>query len=399
MKCPTKQQDNRQQDERCENADKRCKTCREDWKKAQDRPQFSNRINKCLNCAGDHGTHDCPTRQQPHTPPLGNPANSTGIYKNNSQSQNHLPQQHSQQSASMMDISTPTLMVNNPLQMGPQQGQQQHPSPQIPPVNQNANSPIRHNQLNQPFQQPPMPQVSPLMAPLQQYNPQIPPPYFHHYPPTNSPPVDSNESLLARVFHRQMDMAEDKKSMTRREEREKHKEEHENQEKREANQRAHINKTFKKIECFDGSNPNRCLSWLEQIHTMSNNYNRDYHEELLLNSGGSITKTIHNIDVNASVEQIKDIILHNHSNLRTPSQRLHTFNSIQQKPDEALQTYNSQYESHFQLAYPDITIDDTGSRTQCIHYASSPHSKLGDEMEGRCNQDLPEFLQAALRKQ
>ena len=46
------------------------------------------------------------------------------------------------------------------------------------------------------------------MAPPQQYNPQIPPPYFHQYPPANSPSVDSYESLLTRVFHRQMDMAE-----------------------------------------------------------------------------------------------------------------------------------------------------------------------------------------------
>ena len=137
-----------------------------------------------------------------------------------------MPQQHSQQSASMMGISIPTLMVNSQLQMGPQQGQQQHPSPQFPLVNQQANSPIRHNQFYQHFQQPPMPQVSPLMAPPQQYNPQIPPPYFYQYPPTNSPSVDSNESLLARVFHRQMDMAERKEKLDQeREEREKHKEE------------------------------------------------------------------------------------------------------------------------------------------------------------------------------
>ena len=50
------------------------------------------------------------------------------------------------------------------------------------------------------------------------------------------------------------------------------------------------------------------------------------------------------------------------------------------------------------MAYPDITIDDTGSRTQYIHYASSLHGKLGDEMEGRFNQDLPESLQAAFKK-
>ena len=51
------------------------------------------------------------------------------------------------------------------------------------------------------------------MAPSQQYNPQIPPPYFHQYPPANSPSVDSNESLLPRVFNRQMDMAERQKKV------------------------------------------------------------------------------------------------------------------------------------------------------------------------------------------
>ena len=131
---------------------------------------------------------------------------------------------------------------------------------------------------------------------------------------------------------------------------------------------------------------------------MSNNYNRDYREELLLSSGSSITKTIHSIKVNTSPEQIKDIVLSNHSNFKTPPQRLHVFNSIQQRPDEALQTNNSWYESHFKLAYPDITIDDTGSRTQCILYASFLHGKLGDEMEGRFNQNLPESLQAAFKK-
>ena len=74
---------------------------------------------------------------------------------------------------------------------------------------------------------------------------------------------------------------------------------------------------------------------------MSHNYDRDYHEELLLSSGGSVTKTIHSIDVDATPEQTKDIVLHSHSSLKTPLQRLHAFNSIQQRPDEALQTYNS----------------------------------------------------------
>ena len=71
-----------------------------------------------------------------------------------------------------------------------------------------------------------MSQVSPLMAPAQQKNPQISPPYFHQYPPANSPSVDSNESFLVGVFHRQIDMAErQEKHNQEREEREKCKEE------------------------------------------------------------------------------------------------------------------------------------------------------------------------------
>ena len=34
----------------------------------------------------------------------------------------------------------------------------------------------------------------------------------------------------------------------------------------------------------------------------------------------------------------------------------------------------------------------------CIHYASSLYGKLGDEMTGRFNQDLPENLHAAFEK-
>ena len=37
-------------------------------------------------------------------------------------------------------------------------------------------------------------------------------------------------------------------------------------------------------------------------------------------------------------------------------------------------------------------------RMHCIHYASSLHGKLGDEMTGRFNQELPENLHAAFEK-
>ena len=135
--------------------------------------------------------------------------------------------------------------------------------------------------------------------------------------------------------------------MTWRGRKEKGKKKNEKREKKKKNQRAHINKAFEKINHFDGCNPSKCLQWLAKIHSMTTNYNRDYCEELLLISGGCVTKTIHGIDISATPEQIKDTILCNLSNQKTPSERLHAHTSIQQKPDKALQTYNSRYDSQF----------------------------------------------------
>ena len=69
-----------------------------------------------------------------------------------------------------------------------------------------------------------------------------------------------------------------------------------------------------------------------------------------------------------------------------------------QKPDEALQTYNTRYSSYFRFAYPELDLDDPLTRMHCIYYTSSLHGKLGDKMTGRFNQDLPENLHAAFEK-
>ena len=74
------------------------------------------------------------------------------------------------------------------------------------------------------------------------------------------------------------------------------------------------------------------------------------------------------------------------------------YHQLHQKPDEALQTYNTRYASFFNLAYPELELDNPLSRMHCIHYASSLYGKLRDEMTCRFNQDLPENLQTAFEK-
>ena len=110
------------------------------------------------------------------------------------------------------------------------------------------------------------------------------------------------------------------------------------------------------------------------------------------------SKTIHALSQGAANKSIKDAVLRNHSNLRTVSQRSNAYHQLHQKPDEALQSYNTRYASFFNLPYPELGLDTPLSRMHCIHYTSSLHCILGDEMTGRFNQDLPENLQTAFEK-
>ena len=138
---------------------------------------------------------------------------------------------------------------------------------------------------------------------------------------------------------------------------------------------------------------------MEQTEALVNKHQgRVYREELLLNCGTSVAKTIHTLPQEATNQQIKDAILRNHSNLRTVSQRSSAYQQLHQKPDESLQMYNTRYTSDFNLAYPELEINNPLSRMHCIHYASSLYGKLGDEMTGRFNQDLPENLHTTFKK-
>ena len=138
---------------------------------------------------------------------------------------------------------------------------------------------------------------------------------------------------------------------------------------------------------------------MEQTEALVNEHQgRVYREELLLNCGTSVSKTIHTLPQGATNQQIKDAVLQNYSKLRAVSQCSSAYQQLCQKPDEALQTYNTRYTSYFNLTYPELEIDNPLSRMHCIHYASSLYGKLGDEMTGRFKQDLPENLHTVFKK-
>ena len=179
---------------------------RRQWKRNQDLPQFLNRNNRCLHCAGDHQMRDCATTRQWQTLTTNNPASGTGTSTHSnthntphytspqSNTQSPVSQQHSQ---STLHIQTPTLNINAPHF----QSNLQQPPPPCTQNNQNINHPNNQQQIHTPLTQP-------LYVNLPSFNLQIPPPYFPQYPPTNSPSVNSTDSSILLALQKQWERQE-----------------------------------------------------------------------------------------------------------------------------------------------------------------------------------------------
>ena len=149
---------------------------RNQWRRNQDLPQFSNHHNRCLHCVGDHQTKDCATTRQQQTPTTNNPASGTGTsthsnapntsHYTSSKSNTQSPASH-QHSQSTIHVQTPTLNINAPHF---QPNLHQAPPPLLAQNNQNTNYHTNQQQMHTPSTQPFNTQL------LQSFNPR-----FHHH--------------------------------------------------------------------------------------------------------------------------------------------------------------------------------------------------------------------------
>ena len=96
-----------------------------------------------------------------------------------------------------MHVQTPTLNIN-----APPFPPNLHQAP-VPPHAQNRNNNYHTNP--QQIHTPPQPFNTQL---LQSFNPHVPPPYFPHYLPTNSPSVHSTDSSILLALQKQWERQE-----------------------------------------------------------------------------------------------------------------------------------------------------------------------------------------------
>ena len=151
---------------------------RDQWRRNQDLPQFSNRNNRCLHCAGNHQTRDCATTWQWQTLTTNNPASGKVLPHTVTHLTHHFTHLHN-----LTHSHQPAINTVNPLYMFKHQPStltlhifnpnlQQPPPPLLAQNNQNTNYHTNQQQMHTPPTQPFNTHLP------QSFNPQVPPPYF-----------------------------------------------------------------------------------------------------------------------------------------------------------------------------------------------------------------------------
>ena len=200
-KCRTKghSQDrciNMPQQTRCTNPAKP----RNQQRRNDDLPHFSNRHNKCLQCAGDHQTANCTRLQSSSnntsTTGTGIPPhqNAPSTSRTSAHTNSHSPTTHSE---STFHVQTPTLNITA--------------APFPPNLHQAPLPPHAQNKPNNFYTNPQQTHTPPHPFNTQlppSFNPHIPPPYFPQYPATTSPSAHSSDSSILLALQKQWERQE-----------------------------------------------------------------------------------------------------------------------------------------------------------------------------------------------
>ena len=312
----------------------------------QQADKFSNPMNQCVHCGGNHVPGSCPVRYQPKA------TSSTTHYS-----------------------SPPQRTGNNDVASGQVRGQV---TPQVSPLAQ-------VNTLAQPTRSNSFP----------------PPPYFPiPFPPPPVPPSNAsiapsapasdlsaaislmmnavnqgnaNTTNITNALQRTTTQFADalQKTIQRGVEAQ-----------AEENRNARLDKQFDKIKIFDGSNPAECHPWLEEVHALCSQTGRPFKEMLLLCARQAVRDFILDMAPDATDEQIKNDLITGYSDLQGLGCKQAAYDNIAQRPDEPVRSYIVRYSRLFKLLNG-TAPNEVRMRTTSMHFVNSLRGYLSSKVENR----------------
>ena len=150
----------------------------------------------------------------------------------------------------------------------------------------------------------------------------------------------------------------------------------------EENWNARLDKQFDKIKIFDGSNPAECHPWLEEVHALCSQTGRPFKEMLLLCAGQAVRDFILDMAPDATDEQIKNDLITGYSDLQGLGCKQAAYDNIAQRPEEPVRSYIVRYSRLFKLLNG-TAPNEVRMRTTSMYFVNSLRGYLSSKVENR----------------
>ena len=308
--------------------------------------KFSNPMNRCIHCGGDHVPGSCPVRYQPKatssTSHYSSPQQRTG---NNDVASGQVRGQVTPQVSPLAQINTLAQPTHSNSFPPPPYFPIPFPPPPVPPSNASIAPSAPASDLSA--------AISLMMNAVNQGN--------------------ANTTNITDALQRTTTQFADalQKTIQRGVEAQ-----------AEENRNARLDKQFDKIKIFDGSNPAECHPWLEEVHALCSQTGRPFKEMLLLCAGQAVRDFILDMAPDATDEQIKNDLITGYSDLQGLGCKQAAYDNIAQRPEEPVRSYIVRYSRLFKLLNG-TAPNEVRMRTTSMHFVNSLRGYLSSKVENR----------------
>ena len=149
-----------------------------------------------------------------------------------------------------------------------------------------------------------------------------------------------------------------------------------------------FNALFSRITKFDGKDPQKCHSWLNQVHVACQESGRNFRQALMFCAEGTVLSVLSGLNPRLSEEEVKEEMMRCFSPIPMRRQAIEMMRTMHQEDDEQMHQYIVRHEVAHTRAHR-ISPDDQISSSEIIEFAMTLQPIIQDKLLKRIDGDRP----------
>ena len=145
---------------------------------------------------------------------------------------------------------------------------------------------------------------------------------------------------------------------------------------------------FSRITKFDGKDPQKCHSWLNQVHVACQESGRNFQQVLMFCTEGTVLSVLSGLNPRLSEEEVKEEMMRRFSPIPTRRQAVEMMRTMHQEDDEQMHQYIVRHEVAHTRAHR-ISPDDQISSSEIIEFTMKLQPIIQDKLLKRINGGRP----------